>query len=66
MTPLSSATAANTVVILRRISNDRMGTDFEEVIASLTQDVAAAAVARAMEMKVNHCDMHQLSKISES
>eukprot|EP00171_Calliarthron_tuberculosum_P008665 IDg8665t1 len=66
MTPLNSATAENTAHLLRRISEDRMGVDFEDVVASIKQDVAAAAVARAMDLEVDHCDMHQISKISES
>lgn len=66
MSPLSDSSAGPTAKLLRKIAIDRMGMEFDDTIACLAQDKAASAVAKALELEVEHCDMHQLSKISES
>lgn len=66
MSALRDGVAQTTVGLLQSLSRERMGADFSETVACLTQDKAAAAVARAMDYEVDHCDMHQSSKISVS
>ena len=66
MAPLSDASAGPTAELLRKLSLERMGVPFDDAVACLTQDKAGAAVAKAMEYEVDHCDMHQVSKISQS
>eukprot|EP00173_Palmaria_palmata_P005391 Plantae.Rhodophyta-Palmaria_palmata.ctg9494.p4 GENE.Plantae.Rhodophyta-Palmaria_palmata.ctg9494~~Plantae.Rhodophyta-Palmaria_palmata.ctg9494.p4 ORF type:complete len:111 (-),score=25.43 Plantae.Rhodophyta-Palmaria_palmata.ctg9494:995-1327(-) len=66
MSPLSDASAGPTAKLLREMALNRMGVNFDETVASLKKDVSAAAVAKAMELEVDHCDLHQSSKISQS
>lgn len=66
MTPLSDGSAGPTAELLRAVSLERMGATFDDTVASLLKDKAASAVARSMDYEVDPCDMHELSKLSES
>lgn len=43
-----------------------MGSNFDDIVASMCQDLAATAVARALEQSSDDCDMVQVSEISKS
>lgn len=63
---LRDASAGPTADLLRKMALERMRVSFDEAVASLKQDLAAAAVAKAMEYEVDHCHMHQTSNNSQS
>lgn len=66
MTPLSDGSSKPTAELLLKTSLDLVGAVFDDVVAYLTQDLSASAVARAMDYEVDPCDIYQSSKVSAS